>query len=120
VVLDGCLGVRKHVLDKKNDKIPLMPVIAENKTGDLVGEFSFFDARPRSCEVFAISDAGALVINPDTFQRFADEYPEASQRIMSNIVRLLIARVRKTDRQLAIALEWGWKTHDFENLGDGE
>ncbi len=39
---------------------------------------------------------------------------------MKSIVRLLIERVRKTDRQLAIALEWGWKTHGFESMSEGE
>ncbi len=116
LVLKGGLGVRKGVLDKEDDRVPLMPVIAENGPGDLVGEFSFFDARPRSCEVFAIRDTEVLTLTPESFQRFSDEYPEASQRFMKNIVILLIERVRKTDRQLAIALEWGWKTHGFENL----
>jgi len=120
LVLEGCLGVRKGVLDKEDDRVPLMPVIAENRPGDLVGEFSFFDARPRSCEVFAIADTEVLLIEPETYQRFSAAYPDVSQRIMENIVRLLIDRVRTTDRQLAIALEWGWKTHGFENLGEAE
>ena len=43
VVMEGCLGVRKHIIDKKDDNIPLVPVIAELGAGEAVGEFSFFD-----------------------------------------------------------------------------
>jgi CRP/FNR family transcriptional regulator len=113
VVLEGLLGVRKHIIDKKEDNIPLLPVIAELGPGEIVGEFSFFDRDPRSAEVFSMADTCALILDPEAFHQFSDRFPQISQKITVNLIKILIARMRKANERLSIALEWGWKVHGF-------
>ncbi len=113
VVIEGCLGVLRHIIDEKEDNVPLSPVIAEHGAGEAVGEFSFFDDKPRSAEVFAMKDTRTLVINLQAFHRFTNEFPKASQKITANILKILICRMRRTDEKLSVALEWGWEVHGY-------
>ena len=113
VVVEGLLGVRKHIIDQKEDRLPLLPVIAELGTGEIVGEFSFFDGTPRSAEVFAIADTWTLVLTPEAFQQFSNRFPQIAQKITVNLVKILISRIRKSNEKLSIALEWGWEVHGF-------
>lgn len=113
VVIEGCLGVRRHIIDKKEDNVPLSPVIAEHGAGEAVGEFSFFDDKPRSAEVFAMKDTRALALDPHAFHQFTDEFPKAAQKITANILKILLYRMRRTDEQLSVALEWGWEVRGF-------
>jgi CRP/FNR family cyclic AMP-dependent transcriptional regulator len=113
VVAEGRLGVRKHIIDKKEDNIPLLPVIAEIGEAEIVGEFSFFDGNPRSAEVFAMIDTWTLVLDPETFHQFSNHFPQVSQKITFNLIRILIGRIRKANERLSIALEWGWEVHGF-------
>ncbi len=111
VVVEGLLGIRKHIIDQKEDSLPLVPVIAELGAGEIVGEFSFFDGNPRSAEVFAIADTSTLILDPEAFLQFSSHFPQVSQKITVNLIKILIARIRKANEQLSIALEWGWKVH---------
>ena len=113
VVIEGCLGVRRHIISEKDDAVPLSPVIAEHGIGETVGEFSFFDDKPRSAEVFAMKDTRALVIDPRSFHTYTNEFPKASQKITANILKILVYRMRRTDEQLSVALEWGWEVRGF-------
>ncbi len=33
IVIEGCLGVRRHIIHEKDDAVPLAPVIAEHGAG---------------------------------------------------------------------------------------
>jgi len=114
VVLKGCLGVRKRIVEKTDDNKSLVPVIAEIGPGETIGEFAFFDDNPRSAEVFAMVDSRALVLSSDVFSHFTDEFPKAAQKITENLVKILITRIRKTNKKLSIALEWGWQRRGFD------
>ena len=113
IVVEGLLGIRKHIIDKKEDTVPLLPVIAELGAGEIVGEFSFFDGNPRSAEVFSIADTWTLILDPEAFLQFSNHFPKVSQKITVNLIKILIGRIRKANEQLSIALEWGWKVHGF-------
>ncbi len=113
VVMEGCMGVRRHIIDKQEDDVPLSPVIAELGAGETAGEFSFFDDKPRSAEVFAMKDCRIMVIDPVSFQKFANEFQNAARKITVNILKILILRMRSTDEKLSVALEWGWKVRGF-------
>lgn len=113
VVVEGCLGVRRHIIDEEDDNDPLSPVIAEHGSGETVGEFSFFDDKPRSAEVFALKDTRALALDPGAFHRYTEEFPKASQKITANILKILLRRMRRTDEQLSVALEWGWEVRGY-------
>jgi CRP/FNR family cyclic AMP-dependent transcriptional regulator len=113
VVVEGLLGVRKHIIDKKEDNIPLLPVIAELGVGEIVGEFSFFDGNPTSAEVFSMADTWTLILDPEAFHQFSNHFPQVSQKITVNLIKILIGRIRKANERLSIALEWGWEVHGF-------
>jgi hypothetical protein len=113
IVLEGCLGTRTHIVGETEGNIALSPVIAEHGVGEAVGDFSFFDGKPRSAEVFAMADTRALAIETAAFRNLSSTRPETAEKIMTNMLTILIARIRKTDNQLSIALEWGWEARGF-------
>ncbi|MBI5187890.1 MAG: Crp/Fnr family transcriptional regulator [Nitrospirae bacterium] len=66
------------------------------KEGDFFGELSFFDKRPRSATVTAITDSNLLVLNRETFLKILNENPA----IAINLLSVMGQRLRKTDEKI--------------------
>jgi CRP/FNR family cyclic AMP-dependent transcriptional regulator len=71
-------------------------ILAFPGPGELLGELSAVDGRPRSGTVRAIDDVEALVIPGSAFRAFLDRRP----RIALVLLRSVAARLRESDRQL--------------------
>ncbi|WP_367136673.1 Crp/Fnr family transcriptional regulator [Saccharothrix sp. HUAS TT1] len=70
-------------------------VLAVRGAGDIVGERSAVDGRPRSATVCALGDVQALVLSADSFAGLCQRYP----RIAWSVLLVVVARQRDTDRQ---------------------
>jgi CRP/FNR family transcriptional regulator, cyclic AMP receptor protein len=68
-------------------------LLAIRGPGDLVGEQSAVDGRPRSASVVALDDVEALALTPDDFLAYVTKTPEAALYVM----RLLASRLRDAD-----------------------
>lgn len=65
------------------------------KEGDIFGEMSFLDGRPHSAAITAVHSTRVIQIEKGDFDKFIDEYPKASYKIMKNIVFHVDTIVRK-------------------------
>src|SRR5487761_1513720 len=74
VLLDGSAEVRR------GDQ-----VLGTLGTGDMVGELSLIDGRPRSASVRALSDLHVLEINADDFGALLDKAPHFTRNLLRSL-----------------------------------
>jgi CRP-like cAMP-binding protein len=69
--------------------------------GDIFGELAFFDRRPREADVAAVTEAEALIMTPDGFERFRLREPRLAILFVFDLGRILSSRFRIYNRRLA-------------------
>jgi CRP/FNR family cyclic AMP-dependent transcriptional regulator len=69
-------------------------VIGRLGQGDVVGELSLIDGRPRSASVRAVTDVRILQLASDDFYRLV----QTSPRFVRNLLRALSQRVRRAEK----------------------
>jgi CRP/FNR family transcriptional regulator, cyclic AMP receptor protein len=70
-------------------------LLAERGPGDLLGELSAIDGRPRSADAVAIDEVGALSLPSDEFHQFLAEQPGAAVVLLE----ILADRLRAADQR---------------------
>ena len=55
--------------------------------GEMVGEISYFDKKPRSASVFTVGRCELAIIPSDKFQKLFDELPSWSQALTKSLVK---------------------------------
>jgi CRP/FNR family transcriptional regulator, cyclic AMP receptor protein len=70
-------------------------LLAVKESGDLVGELSVIDGRPRSATAIALEPVEALVVTAPAFVEFVEGHP----RIAVRLLRMLAAQIRDADRR---------------------
>jgi CRP/FNR family transcriptional regulator, cyclic AMP receptor protein len=70
-------------------------LLAVKEAGDLVGELSVIDGRPRSATATALDPVDALVVPAPEFAEFIEGHP----RIAVRLLRTLAAQIRDADRR---------------------
>ena len=68
-------------------------VLALRGVGELLGEMSAIDGRPRSASVDALVRCSVQLVSAEEFVRFVGSHPSASMAVM----RTLVARLRESD-----------------------
>lgn len=65
-------------------------------SGELVGEISFLDKKPRSASVKAIQECSLIVVPVDKFQRFLNEQPAWYKALIDT----LLDRLRRANTRI--------------------
>lgn len=73
----------------------------ELAAGDIFGELAFFDRLPREADVRALTDAEALIMTPEGFERFRLREPRLSMLFVFDLGRVLSTRFRVYNQRLA-------------------
>ena len=71
-------------------------VVAENETGDVIGELSFLDGGARTGTAMAVEETQMLVMHRDRLLEFIDKHPHAAMDLLTSVGR----RLRTTDELL--------------------
>jgi len=87
VVLSGCVKLSRVSEDGKE------VILAIRGPGDLLGELSAIDGRPRSATATALDRVEAVAVPAAEFVRYLERYP----RVALVVMRLLGARLREAD-----------------------
>ncbi len=94
MVLSGAVEVRATASDG-------MPRIIETLgKGQVFGEMSFLNSRPRTADVTALSDVELLALNREFLERIGRAAPEAANRVLLNLAMFLTDRLQATTRNL--------------------
>jgi len=94
IILDG----RLEVLIPRGDGTWRSTQVRE--VGTVIGEQSFFDGRPRSAALRALSDGQLLSISQDAFQSFAAREPELARDLLTELGRMLSLKLRQANSLL--------------------
>jgi CRP/FNR family transcriptional regulator, cyclic AMP receptor protein len=95
---DGCYrvdaGVLKVVMVSPTGSERILAFLGP---GDIVGELSIIDGRPRSASVVAVRDSALSFLSRPAFEAFADKHPQICRVLLT----LLAGRLRETDVTVA-------------------
>jgi CRP-like cAMP-binding protein len=83
------------------------------KDGDIFGEMSFLDGRPRSATIIAMSDLVTYVIERSDFETIVDENPRIIYKIMRNIVFTIHSIVRGMNERYIEMINYMWGRKRF-------
>jgi CRP-like cAMP-binding protein len=70
--------------------------LANIPAGSVFGEQSFFDALPRSANVWAHTEGELLILPFETYQTFANDQPVLARDLLFALSRVLSLRLRNT------------------------
>src|SRR4051812_36839815 len=65
--------------------------------GTVLGEVAFFDGRPRSATVRAVTTAEVLRLGTDVFDGLAGRHPDLGRKILLDLGRILAVRLREAE-----------------------
>jgi CRP-like cAMP-binding protein len=69
----------------------------------VVGEMAFFDSRPRSATLHAVTDGELHELRFEAFETLAARYPELGRAILLDLGRILAGRLRLANEALDVA-----------------
>ena len=78
------------------------------KDGDIFGEMSFLDGRPRSATVVAVSDLETYVIEKNDFETLVDGNPRIIYKLLKNIVFTIHSIVRGMNSRYIEMVNYMW------------
>jgi len=74
--------------------------------GMVFGEFSFMDIGDRSATALVLEDAELLALKRDEFDGFIAENPSIGTKIYSNLLYILVERLRRTNDAYRDVVRW--------------
>src|SRR3970040_869720 len=78
------------------------------KDGDIFGEMSFLDGRPRSATIVAVSDLDTYVIDKNDFETLVDANPRVIYKLLRNIVFTIHSIVRGMNSRYIEMINYMW------------
>ncbi|HBI23267.1 MAG TPA: hypothetical protein DDX84_03445 [Nitrospiraceae bacterium] len=79
-----------------------------HKDGDIFGEMSFLDGRPRSATIVAISDTKAYMLEKNDFEGLVDNHPRLIYKMLKNIVFSIHSIVRGMNTRYIEMINYMW------------
>jgi CRP/FNR family cyclic AMP-dependent transcriptional regulator len=67
----------------------------------VVGELAFFDGRPRSATLDAVTDVEVVRLDQDAFERLTEAAPELARAMLRDLARILALRLRMASEVIA-------------------
>ncbi len=78
------------------------------KDGDIFGEMSFLDERPRSATIVALSNVEAYSIDKHDFEGLVDDYPRLIYKMLKNIIFTIHNIVRGMNTRYIEMVNYMW------------
>jgi len=76
--------------------------IAQLGPSDFVGEMSLIDDEPRSAAARVMEDSVLMVITKKSFQDLMAAIPEAANKVLVTMLKILSRRLRDTNRKMTV------------------
>lgn len=78
------------------------------KDGEIFGEMSFLDGRPRSATIVAVSDLETYTIEKSDFETLVDDNPRIIYKLLKNIVFTIHSIVRGMNSRYIEMINYMW------------
>jgi CRP-like cAMP-binding protein len=92
LLTEGTVGVRLP-----RDESPFKTIDAPS----VVGELAFFDGRPRSATLDAVTDVEVVRLDVDGFERLTEAAPDLAHAMLRDLARILALRLRMASEVIA-------------------
>ena len=92
----------------------IQPGVCDIKSGDVFGELSLFDKKPRSASVECLEDCSAVVINGEKLLKFLEANPDIGFKFMQELMTLIVERLRDSNEKVFSLYAWGLKAHKID------
>lgn len=79
-----------------------------HKDGDIFGEMSFLDGRPRSATIVAIAETKVYVLEKGDFENLVDNHPRLIYKMLKNIVFNIHSIVRGMNTRYLEMINYMW------------
>jgi CRP-like cAMP-binding protein len=100
-VLDGRVEITLALGDQ-TDQAPVHVVVP----GSVFGEFVMFATEARSATARAVKPVSIFTVGAEELRQVFGEDPTCGYRVMDNLCRILVGRIRKTTKELKASLMW--------------
>lgn len=95
VIIEGEVSIQLEAITPHFD-IAISKIIA----GQVLGELALIDNEPRSARATCLTDCKCLVISGTELRSIFDKNPIMGYKVMTNLAKIICARIRKTNRRL--------------------
>ena len=106
--------VRVMIKTQLNGKTTIQPGISELKDGDIFGEFCLFDDEPTSANVVTATDCELVSIDKNSLLQYFEKHPQQGYKVITEIIVIMIERLRKANKAVVKFLRWGLKQHKLD------
>jgi CRP/FNR family transcriptional regulator len=96
VIYRGAVRISKVFDDLGEEALTIL------KTGDFLGEMSFFEEEPRSAKAVAHEDSQLLEIRNEDLRAHLESHPDVALRFLWAFCRTLSKRVRDTNEKFTV------------------
>ncbi len=111
LVKEGKVTLRFSMTVNTGTIRPIVMTVYEN---GFFGELEFMDSLSRKATAVAEEDTELIKLRREGFFNIIDTNPDIACIVMKNFNKLLTSRIRRSDRQLKIALTMGWNAYRFD------
>jgi CRP/FNR family cyclic AMP-dependent transcriptional regulator len=100
IVVKGVVSITRSIM------VDVEKNIFVANEGTVFGEFSFMDAGERSASALVEQDAELLSLKRSDFDNFAEKYPAIGTKLYTNLMNILVERLRRTNDAYRDAIRW--------------
>lgn len=112
VFIENMPGESLFIVKKGSIRVSRMFAEADEKTllvlgpGEVFGEMAVIDGLSRSATARVAEDAELISLSQTSFKKLAQDYPDTSLKILMNLFRVFVKRVRDAQDEYREMLVW--------------
>lgn len=112
LVETGLVVVRRWITEGNIEKILLTA-----EQGGIFGEMSFMDSGLRTASAFVERDSVVQALSRSEFDLFCEKYPLAGTKVLNNLLRIIVERLRGTTDAYIDAVQYNVQVSGSEQMG---
>lgn len=101
IVQKGTVSLKKVVTGNVEKQLSVA------REGFIFGELSFMDGKERSASAFVEEESDLLSLKRSDFDDFIQKNPKTGMKIYSNLLYIVVERLRRTNDAYRDAIRWG-------------
>ncbi|HSN23566.1 MAG TPA: cyclic nucleotide-binding domain-containing protein [Methylomicrobium sp.] len=114
VILEGKVSVCTNVQVSENRQ--MLSGLCELFEGQEFAHSCFFEDEPHSATVKTITPCQMAIIDAAKLKHFLDQNPEIGFKLLFHWMRMLLPRLRQSNKRFSSLFSWGLKAHQIDSL----
>ncbi len=92
----------------------VQPGLNDMGPGDLFGEVTLFEKKPRTASVTALCEVELLEIDCERLIEYMDQHRDTGYELIKSIFQILVERYSKASERVEYFVGWGLKAHGID------